>query len=571
MTPPPRACTRYSGRTVVGTNVGVSRPLRVRRVLGSAAVLLALAVPTAAAARPTAPTVVQNPNGVPSPGPAVIDLSAAPAPDDVDGPSFSQLDAFARDTPDEPTPRLEQPKPIGDGLVQVGTMVVPEAMLDGAEMVPDAARALAAETGPAAGGGGAPDIEEICAFPEEVPPGIYDYDARPGGETPRFATVYLNYLGATLSTGGENSAENMSGIARTGHPYPVYAGGEMRAIAAAQAVAADFEDWAVRVVYEQRPPKVLPYTMVMMGGHHSDTTAGPSGGVAPLDCEDFGQRNVCYVFQNISPAVTQANIASQEIGHTLGLGHTNASDSVMASGYAPTQAGDLGFNDSCAPIIAVSGQSAACVGVNRCHCGVPDAQHDKNTLFATFAPAGVDMVEPTIVITAPDSGTVYEPGEDIIIDVDPWDDVGGYGWKLILEDADSGEVLAEQVDYDRALQFKLIGVPEGSYRAIAHIQDHADHVTTDEILFSVGAAEGGSSSSGGDTDDNVGEETSGGTESEGTSASGSGDGPDSGSDTDGGSASAAGADDGCGCRGGTPPSGALLLLPLLALVRRRRD
>lgn len=533
--------------------------------------LLVLAAPATAAAQPAA---VQNPSVNPAPGPVVIDLGAAKPEAPAPTPSFSNLDSFASDQPDEVPTQLDAPHPIGDDMVQVGSMVVPRAMLDGAEMVPNAGAVLGADTEPAAGGGGAPNLEDICAFPEEVPPGIYDYDQRPGGEVPRFATVYLNYTGATLSSGGENSAEDMSGIARTGHPYPVYTGGEMRAIAAAQAVAADFQDWAVRIVYEQRPPKVLPYTMVMMGGHYSDTTAGPSGGVAPLDCEDFGLRNVCYVFQNTSPAVTQANIASQEIGHTLGLGHTNASDSVMAAGYAPTQAGDLGFNDTCAPIIAVSGQSAACTGVNRCHCGVPDAQHDKNTLSVTFAPAGVDMVEPTIEITAPADGTEYDPGTDIIIEVDPWDDHGGYGWKLMLEDAETGELLADQVDYDRALEFKLIGVPEGSYRAIALIQDHADHIVTDEIVFSVGAqiSETGGSSSGGASGSETGDDTptggqgSGGQDSDGPDSDA---GPDSG--TDGGGAASDSADEGCACRGGgSPGNAAFLLFPLLLLATRRR-
>lgn len=516
--------------------------------------------------------MVQNPSYNPSPEAVVIDLGAPKAEAPAATPSFSTLDDYASDVADPALPQMQGPHPLGDGLVQVGGMVVPEAMLGGADMVPDAARTLTAEPGPVEGGGGPPDINEICAFPEEVPPGVYDYDARPGGETPRFATVYMNYLGGVLMSGGENSAENISGIARTGHPYPVYTGGEMRAIAAAQAVAADFEDWAVRVVYEERPPKVLPYTMVMMGGHHSDTTAGPSGGVAPLDCEDFGQRNVCYVFQNTSPAIIQANIASQEIGHTLGLGHTNASDSVMASGYAPTQSGDLGFNDSCAETIAVQGQGAHCIGVNRCHCGEPDFQHDKSTLSATFAPAGVDMVEPTIVITDPPDGTVYEAGEDVIIAVDPWDDFGGYGWKLTLEDAETGEVLADAVDYDKALEFKLIGIPEGSYRAIALVQDHADHTGTDEILFTVGSAAAGSTggSSGGEDESDAGTSDSD-SASGGTDDSMGSDGASSGLDTEGNSGGQNADDSGCGCTGGTPgPRSALLLIPLMMLGLRRR-
>lgn len=539
--------------------------------------LVALALPATATAT-ASPKVVQNPSYDPSPEAVVIDLGATKSTAPSQGPSFSDLDAYASTTSNEGDTTDDTPRPLGNGLVQVGSMVMPEAMLDGAQMVPDATRALTAEGGPVAGGGGAPDINEICAFPDEVPPGIYDYDARPGGETPRFATVYMNYLGGVLENGGENSAENNSTIARTGHPYPVYTGGETRAIAAAQAVAADFADWAVRIVYEERPPKVLPYTMVMMGGHHSDTTAGPSGGVAPLDCEDFGQRNVCYVFQNVSPAVTQANIASQEIGHTLGLGHTSASDSVMALGYSATQGGDLGFNDTCAEIITVQGQSGACSGVNRCHCGAPDRQHDRNTMFATFAEAGVDMVEPTIVITDPPDGTLYAPGEDVIITVDPWDDVGGYGWQLTLEDPETGEVFAEAVDYDRALEFKLVGVPEGSYRAIAMVQDHADHITTDEILFTVGTVASGSTGGEG----SGGADDSSGTNSDSDSDSGSGsegsDGSDDsngaatdGADTDAGGGGANEDSGGCGCTHRAPtPDAELLWFPFALLCLRRR-
>ena len=556
----------------------------IRRFVLPATALAAcvLVLPAAALANPGV-SVVQNPNHVPNPDAVVIDFRTPDArlkniePAYPQRPSFSSLDDYASDEADPEIPTVDEPTRLPGGMAQIGTMVVPEPMLEGAEMVSDVERVLAAETGPVEGGGGAPDLNEICAFPDEVPPGIYDYDARPGGEVPRFGTVYLNYLGGVLSTNGENSAENYSGIARTGHMYPVYSGGEMRAIAAAQAVAADFEDLAVRIVYEERPPKVLPYTMVMMGGHYSDTTAGPSGGVAPLDCEDFGQRNVCYVFQNTSPAITQANIASQEIGHTLGLGHTNASDSVMAAGYAPTQGGDLGFNETCADIIGVQGQSAACTGVNRCHCGIGEAQHDANTLATTFAPAGVDMVDPTIAIISPEDGATFEVGEDVIIVVDPWDDVGGYGWKLTLQD-ENGEVLADKVDYDRALEFKLIGVPEGTYVATALVQDHADHTATETITFTVGAAAADDT---GEDDNGSDDETDGaGTSSEGSDSDGGddegaadgdgSDGDDPDTDGDSGGAGADDLDEGCGCRSTpTAPSGLLAMVALLAIRRRR--
>ena len=397
--------------------------------------LLALALPATVSARPTR---VQNPSVNPSPGAVVIDLGAPKAAPTKPAPSLNALDAYATDTHPEAPLSLAEPHALGNGLVQIGSMVVPQEMLDGADMVPNAASTIGAQVGPLAGGGGAPDINEICAFPEEVPPGIYDYDARPGGETPRHATVYLNYVGATMSSSGENAAEDLSRIARTGHPYPVYSGGEMRAIAAAQAVAADFEDWAVRIVYEVRPPKVLPYTMVMMGGDYSDTTAGPSGGVAPLDGEDFGQRNVCYMFLPGSPAVQQANVANQEIGHTLGLGHANASDSVMASGYAPTQGGDLGSNDSCADTIAVSGQGAAWHRGRRAAtaaCPMPTRQEHPPPRLPRAART---WSNPRLRPPAP-RRPQRRARAGRIIQVDPWDDFGGYGWQQTLEDAQTGK------------------------------------------------------------------------------------------------------------------------------------
>ncbi len=533
------------------------------------ALVLAATSPTGSAlAGP--PTAVQNPSHVPSPKPVVIDFSPGakaehrPRLDRDPAPAvrFEQLDAHQRLVDaSEPAPAEPGTDSLPEGLAQVGGMVVPEAMRGGAAMVPDAAASLVADVDPQAGG---PDLEEICAFPEEVPPGVYDYDHRPGGETPRFHTVYLNYLGGMLMTGAENSAENLSNIARSGHMFPVYGGGEERAIAAAQAVANDFEDWAVRVVYLERPPKVLPYTMVMIGGHWSDTTAGPSGGVAPLDCEDFGQRNVCYAFQNNSPATTQANVISQEIGHTLGLGHTTAADSVMAFGYDTTNPGDLGFHDGCVPIIQVAGQSAACVGVNKCHCGVNEQQDDKATLSATFAPAGVDIVEPTISILEPADGAVFQEGETIRVELEPWDDVGGYGWKLLIESS-AGEVLVDQVDYDRAMVFDLTGLPPDVYLFTAYIQDHADHVVTQSITVTVQGVEG--------------EDESGG--SEGSSGSGTGEGTttveaSSGSDGTGGDPGLEGElDDGCGCRSGHDPmrsTGAwlLALFGIVGLSRRRR-
>ena len=62
--------------------------------------------------------------------------------------------------------------------------------------------------------------------------GVDLLDVDPGFDTHRTVVTFVGEPEG-LFTGGENSAENMSNIARSGHPYPVYGGGEERAIAAA--------------------------------------------------------------------------------------------------------------------------------------------------------------------------------------------------------------------------------------------------------------------------------------------------------------------------------------------------
>lgn len=539
----------------------------IRRLLAAP---IGLGLVTIGAVASANPGSVQNPNFNPHPEAVVIDLSPdAPAhlrprvqSQPTGGVPFSDLDQYRRDV--EPSVDEVGEDALPQGLAQVGTMVVPEPMLSGAQMVGDVDEAqLTVGELPTLPG----FIDDVCAFPDEVPPGIYDYDYRPGMELPRRHTVYLNFVGATLATGAENAAENLSNIARSGHPFPVYAGGEMSAIAVAQAVAADLEQWGIDVVYLERPPKVLPYSMAMIGGHWSDTTAGPSGGVAPLDCEDFGQRNVCYAFQNNGAITGQANVTSQEIGHTMGLEHTDAPDSVMALGYSQTQGGDLGFNNGCADSISVAGQGTGCNGVNRCHCGNPDQQHDRNTLSAIFVQAGADVTPPTIDILEPADGSVFAPDESFLVTFDPWDDVGGYGWKMIVED-EAGEVLVDQVDYDRALEFILTGLPVGTYTITALVMDHGGNETTDSITVTIAGEDAGTGGSGGsDGSDGGLDGTAGGSDGSGTAGGTGIEG-----ETDAETAGQATDDGGCGCTTDTPRGGVLGWLALMLLgLRRRRD
>lgn len=521
-----------------------------------ASICALLLVPLSAAA---APRYVQNPFAAPAAGPVRIDVGAGTvggrvrplvAAPPAGGIRFSDLDAHRRDVP--PPPVHDVAAALPPGFAQRGDTIVPEEVLDGALMVGD----LSLVDAPRPVGAPA----DSCAFPDEVPPGIYEGDSRAGGEFPRRGTIYLNFVGGTLQSGSENSAENLSTIARSGHPYPPFGGGEATAVAVAQAVAQDFARWGIRVVFDPRPRKLLPYTMAMVGGSYMDTTSGPAGGVAPIDCEDFGQRNVCYSFTNNEPATTQANIISQEVAHTYGLEHTYGSDRIMS--YEGN--GDKIFGSNCQQTFALQGQGNGCQGVNKCHCGIGDLQDDSLTIGIIYAPFDVpDVTPPEVTLTAPADGSVFQVGDEILVDFAVGDDFGGYGWKLVIED-EGGELLVDQPDYERALQFSIVGLPPGTYTFTGEIEDHADHVVTHAITVIV---EGDPSAETGDGGADTSGSSSGGNDGVGTDATSTPTSGDEG-DSDGGSGSAGadGADEGCAC-GLDGRDGAtawwLLLLPWL--------
>ena len=499
--------------------------------------------------------VVPNPYA-PTGAPVVLDFSRGPLRAvEQPAPRFEDLDRH-RDVPETDLPQGQLPA----GWVQEGGVVVPRAIAEGAEprSYPELDE-LRPGLDPSRGKVDGPGVEELCAFPEDAEGTAYDGDFFRGAEYPRRGTIYMNYTGAILlSGGGENSAENFSTLARHGHPFPSYGGGEERAIAVAQAVQADFAEMAVRVVYLERPPKRLPYGMIMMGGTYKDTSSGPAGGVAPgADCEDNGLRNVCFAFVRNDSISTQANIASQEIGHTMGLGHTYGSDRVMAFGYDTNAPIDMGFGDVCTKVLTATGQGSYCKGVNRCHCGGEGVeQHDLNTLKSIYAPPGPDVVPPTIDITSPADGASFAVGEAITVEVDPWDNFGGYGWDITVAQGDT--ILGEKVDYELSQQFVLIGLPPGTYTLTTRIQDHEDQIGEDVITVTV-EGEGG--------------DTEAPTTSEGDASSGdasSGDPSDASSGDVDGQDSGDTADDGCSCRDGERLPSLVLLTPLLLLNRRRR-
>ena len=169
----------------------------------------------------------------------LIDFSNGPIPSrSVDsGVRFEDLDAYMN-LPETTLPEDQVLRPgLPEGWVQVGDMVIPRAVAEGADV--RTPRSLDQLHGPASAGKVmGPSAADLCAFPEATPDGIYSGEFNRGSEYPRRGTIYMNYTGGKLINGGENSAENQSSLALTGSTYPVYGGGEEKAVAVGIILAA---------------------------------------------------------------------------------------------------------------------------------------------------------------------------------------------------------------------------------------------------------------------------------------------------------------------------------------------
>ncbi len=465
---------------------------------------------------------------------AAKDYVSAP----VEQPDFWSLDDFKLDPDEIPPPDPANAGKTPDGWVQRGSVVLPEEVALGLKEV---------------------ELEPIWAV-EDIP----------GNKYPRKHTLFLNFNGGMLYSGKDNSAENRSTLAKQGI-YPTFAGGEQTALAIVQAVQNDVAPYGIRVMYDKRPRKLVPYTMEMIGGHWTDTNLdSPAGGVAPgADCGALGQRHVVYTFSNGGSVTGAANTASQEAGHAWGLDHTFNCASVMS--YCG--GGDGSFQDSCDGLCESQCQgpnSAGCRLTHEMFCGQGNnQQNDHAELTWIFGGNEPDLEPPTVEIVEPEDGLELPKGADVVLRAIVDDNYGGFGWKFVVEK--DGEVIWDQPDYDRdvddeyraALHFTKLD--PGTYVLTVEAEDHFENVTRDSVTIYVGVA-AGDSGSGTGGDDEGGDGTTGGGDSEADDGFGSG-----GIETEGDSGgTATGKDGGCsiGSRSSSVP--ALLMLGLIGFVTRRR-
>ena len=409
---------------------------------------------------------------------------------------------------------------------------------------------------------------------EEVAFGLKEVDPEPsaawedieGNQYPRKGTLFLNFNGGLMYGGEDNSAENKSVLARAGEVYPAWNKGESAALAIIQRVKEDMSALGVRIAYDKRPSKMVPYTMAMVSGTWQDTNIdSPAGGVAPgTDCTARGQRHVVYVFEGGAATV------GQEAAHSWGLDHTIGSDRIMSYQNGTNKR----FGDNCQPLCENACQGPGSIGCRLTHeiyCGVgSEQQNDLAELHYIFGTNEPDTTPPEVKITEPADGLEIAEGESVTVVGDLHDDYGGLGWKLKV--AKDGMVVFDEVDYEKNLSWYFSKMPAGSYEVTLTAEDHADHVVSDTIRIFVGTP---SETTGPATSGDTGSGESGEVPTEGGSQSGGSSGGSEGSEASGSGSDTSAQDDG-GCRisRGSGAGGSLaLLVPLVGLglrARRRR-
>ena len=503
------------------------------------------------------------------------------APLHVPVPAFDQLDEYlaaGAPVPAETPEALRANMPAG--WVQVGNLVGPGEVVRGERIID-----------PTPNGDG--------TNPTGRPADIY----------PRKHTMYLNFVGAMLVNGKDNSALNKSVLAGNGF-YPAYTGGEQRAIAIAQAIQQDFSQFGVRVLYAERPDPILPYTMQMVGGSWRDTNLdSPAGGVAPGgDCGGLSQRHTVYTFAGGSAGTNSVSgTASQEAAHAWGLDHTLNCGSPMA--YCGS--GDKAFSPNCDTLCEAQCQGPGSIFCPRQHeefCAGGGAQNDVAEQSKFFGDNTPDVTPPVVDIMSPVDGQMLNAGDSIALKALVDDDYGGWGWRIIVEQ--DGQVAFDEIDFEQEyvdaeglVSLNFNNLPVGVYTITIEALDHADQRTIESVTVGVGEAVPPDPTTSGTTTDSSTSDgsttdassTTGTTASDasasgsGTSSTGSGSvtgdttdasttvasGTSGGNETDGLPLDATGEDDGCACRAdrGAPADGWLGLLSLAALpllTRRRR-
>lgn len=382
-------------------------------------------------------------------------------------------------------------------------------------------------------------------------------------EPPHRATTFLNFFGGPLMY-GTNASEGQSPCVQGMVDYPGYGGTEQKALAIIQVFKDAAEPFGMRIAYEKQPPKELPHSQVMMGGKPGiiGLPQGVLGVACNLDCGDIWWRDTTFAFTEESNDVNVlGTTALQEAAHAWGLDHIDGENNIM---YPYATPGSKVWADTCTPYNAATGP-IGCKYIHKEFC--PEgSQNDVSELNAYFGPNSPDTVPPTVVMSSPIDGQMFDEGANVSVTVSVTDDYLGYGWKLMIPELDQ-----ELPVYDGTTAWNL-SPPKGEFTIRVEAVDHDGNVGFAEAKIYVGveptpepeSTSGAEESSGGDVPTSGGEaggsgESSDGEESGATAPLTGATDPDM-----------MGDDKGCSCRTEAPPPVWLLGLGLLVGARRRR-
>lgn len=412
-----------------------------------------------------------------------------------------------------------------------------------------------------------PGGSSIIYVPEDLREGNDDGPMRPRAKP---GTTFLNFDGASLSSGNDDARQNRTQIGELAGSYPAFSGSANTRAAVIDAVMADWAPYA-NLITTTRPTSG-EYNMIMIGPKNQPFGNGVLG-IAPLDCNDNNPYNITYSFSGGQyGANTDATTISQEVAHGFGLEHVNSASDIM-NPY--NQGGNPAFLDQCIALVSGSSGGIYCNSQHQQFCN-SGSQNSHQELLNLFGPSTPDNQAPTGQITFPSDGQSFPIGSSFAVMVDANDDVGVKNVELY----NGGDMLA--VDASAPYAFDIVNIPAGTYSFQATVQDNAGNsISTNTVTITV--SDDGGSTSGTTT----GSTTDGSTESTGGESTGDG---GSGSATDGGGVDDGGLDSGtddglfppgfgneeddsgCACTADSKGStgawfGLLLLVPLL---RRRR-
>ncbi|RMG98636.1 MAG: PEP-CTERM sorting domain-containing protein [Deltaproteobacteria bacterium] len=401
--------------------------------------------------------------------------------------------------------------------------------------------------------------------------------------------IFVNFDGANLQSGWDNSKTNTTQISQLAGPFAAYGQGSKRE-ATMQAVR---DDWApFNVIVTDTRPASGDYTMNMTGP--TNPFGGGVLGIAPLDCNDSQtHNNITFAFHSANDqfsASTQATTIGQEVAHSYGLEHVDEPGDIMNPYNA---GGNPSFTDQCIQI--VSNQGIVCGSQHAAQCGSSNMQNSYRELLALFGPAQADDTPPSVTITSPADGAMYEAGASFQITADASDDVGVQQVDLYVDGSFS------QSDGTAPYGWNVENIPAGTYTFYAVARDlSGNEAQSNEVTIEVTEAGGsGGDPSGGDPSggDPSGGDPSGGDPSGGDPSGGDPSGGDpSGGDPSGGTGSGGGSgepppdedsgpvdtgpfppgygergmEDGCACTATEPNTVAPLALVGLFLFGRRR-